>query len=445
MKFTNNLTKGNIGEQILKFSAPFIFGSFCMQLYNYIDAVIVGRFLGENALAAVGATSPFIFVLLSFISGLTIAGGIIIAKYFVHNDVAKLSSASNTINYIILMIGLIVTALGYFFGEDLIKLISLPPTVNKLAVSYFSIYIIGLLPTFCFNSVTSILRGVGNSIIPLYFLIITAILNIILDIAFVVVFDWGMESVAWATVISQYLAFFSLWIFTIFKTKNIAFNLKTFNFDKHIAYETIRLGVPTAIQQLLVSSGTVILISIITVFGTDVIAAYTSAQRVLILIMVLPINLSLALTTFVAQNYAAKRYDRVIDGFKSALKISLTICLAVLILLSMFSTFVIEMFTTNVNIINIGKQYIMIIALSFWIFNTMMLIFGLIRGLGNTIIPMIITLTALWIIKIPVAKYLAIDYHEVGVWFAEPISWSIGLLLSIIYFCYKRKVFFNKD
>ena len=439
MKFTNNLTKGNIGEQILKFSTPFVIGNFCMQLYNYVDAIIVGQFLGKDALAAVGSTSPIIFVLLSFVSGITIGGSIIVAKYFVANDNDKLSLAANTINYIVLGIGLFVTVLGYLFADEVIGLMSLPTKVSEIAVSYLRIFMIGLLPTFCFNSTMAILRGMGNSITPLYFLVITAILNIILDVAFVVVLGWGIESVAWATVISQYIAFFLLWMFTFCEIKHISFDLTKFNFDKDVAKETIKLGVPTAVQQLLVSAGTVVLISIVIQFGTDVIAAYTSAQRVLILIMVLPINLSLALTTFVAQNYAVKSYDRVIAGFKSAMKISLIACFAILILLSMFSASIIQMFTSDINIINIGKQYIMIIALGFWLFNIMMLFSGLIRGLGNTVVPMLITLFSLWLVKIPLAKLLSFKYNEVGVWFSEPISWAIGILLSMLYLYYKRK------
>lgn len=437
-KYTQSLTKGVISEQILTFAAPFIIGNICMQLYNYVDAIIVGQFLGKQALAAVGASSPFIFVLTSFITGITIGGSIIISKYFAKNDLEKINISASTISIITFIIGLIVTGLGFLFYKSILKNLNLPDDVLPLAVDYLYIYIIGMMPIFGYNTLTSLLRGVGNSRTPLYFLIGTSILNVILDIIFVVVCGWGVESVAWATVISQFIAYLSLQIFVNLKIKQLSiFQLK---FSSKIAVETIKLGIPTSIQQLLVSSGTLALSYLVNMFGTDVIAAFASTQKVLILIMVIPINLSLAITTFTAQNYAVNNYKRIFEVLKITIKASMVVCFAVLVIFSMFSTNIIQMFTNDINIINIGKQYLLIISMSFWLFSLMMVFTGIIRGLGNTVIPMLIAFLSLWGVKLPTAYFLSIHYHEVGIWFSEPISWIVGFILSILfYFRLKRR------
>lgn len=437
--FANDLTKGNITEKIINFSVPFIIGNLCMQLYNYIDAIVVGKFLGKEALAAVGASSPVIFILISFISGITIGGGIIVSKYFAQGDISRVSLSASTISTIIIVLGIVLTVIGLLCSEWIMGLINLPPDVLPFAVEYLSIYILGMLPIFGYYAVTSFLRGVGNSIIPLYFLITTSILNILLNLLFVVVFEWGITSVAWATVISQSIAYIFLQAFVNIHVKMLSLNIFKIKFNRAVAIEAIRLGVPASVQQVLVALGTLALISIVSTFGTDVLAAFTSAQRVLILIMVIPINLSLALTNFTAQNFAVNRFDRIEEALKVTLKLSLVVCFAILILISMFSTNIIAAFSYDSNIINIGKQYLLIIAMSFWIFNIMMIFTGVIRGLGNTIVPMLIALFSLWIVKIPIAELLSGYFNEVGVWLSEPISWTVGVIISVAFYIRLRR------
>ena len=408
-----------------------------MQLYNYFDAIIVGKFLSKEALAAVGASSPFIFVLVSFISGITIGGSIIVSKYFAQNKYNMMISAVSTISTIVFIIGAAVTVLALVFCSNLIGLLGLPPDVEIIAIDYLNIYIYGMMPSFGFMALTAYLRGAGNSKTPLYFLAISSVLNIVLDLVFVIFMDGGIESVALATVISQVIGYVSLRLYINKNIKQLA--ITSFKFNRTIAIQAIKLGVPTSIQQILVSSGIMFLVFIVTKFGTDVIAAYTAAQKMLILIMVIPINISLALTSFTAQNYSVGEFHRIDKALKETLKIVIIICFAILILLSMFGTNIIAAFSSDPNIINIGKQYLLIIGMTFWIFSIMMVFTGVIRGLGNTFVPMIITLLSLWIIKIPTAHYLSLSLHEVGVWISEPISWVVGAIMSSVYYYYFRR------
>ncbi len=445
-KYSQNFTRGNITEQIVKFSTPFVLGNICMQLYNYSDSVIVGHYLGKEALAAVGASTPLIFVIVSFVTGITIGASIIVSRYFALNDRLKITQTSDTINIISVILGVAITFGAWLFIDDILSFFSLETQVKDYAINYLSIYILGIIPTFGYTALTALLRGIGNSTTPLYFLVYTAILNIILDLFFVIYLGLGIEAVAWASVIAQFLAYLVLGFYVNHKIKIIRLNILPKNINISIAKECLWLGIPTSIQQLVVSFGSLTLVSIVTLFGTDVVAAYTSAQRILILIMVIPINISLALTTFVAQNYAVNNYDRIRKALKETLKISMIAGFAILIIISMFSTNIMQTFTKDTNIINIGKQYLMIISLSFWIFNIMMMFNGTIRGLGNTIAPMIITAISLWIVKIPVAYILSKHINEVGVWLAEPISWSVGAVVIILYYIYylKKKGFRNQ-
>lgn len=431
-KSGNDFTKGNITESLLKFSFPFIIGSFAMQFYNWCDAIIVGRFISDESLAAVGASYPFIFTLIALGMGVSIGGSILISGFYAKKDYEKIHSTANTLYLTLFILGLVITIIGHYSNEYIMSLLSLPQSVLPLAISYLDIYILSIVFTFGFTALTAILRGVGDSITPLKFLIGSSILNIVLDIIFVCVFEWGITGAAWATVISQATIFVVAILITNSRFKYISLNIFKLNLDYKLFSKSLSLGLPAGLQQIFVAMGSLTLVSIIAPFDTDVIAAYTSAQRVLMFIMVIPINISLALTSFVAQNRAVNNFVRIRQVTIAALKITFISSTAILIALSMWGTPLMKVFTDNVNIINIGKQYLMIIGLSFWIFSIMMTLMGVIRGVGNTIIPMAITLLSLWIVKIPIAKLLSIPLKEVGVWLSEPASWSIGILLTII-------------
>lgn len=436
-----DFTKGNITKQIILFSAPIILGNIFMQLYHYVDIVIVGRFLGKQELAAVGASAPFTFMLISIVIGVSMGTTITISQYFGLKDYKSIKKSADSLYVFLFFAYIIIFIFGVTFSKQILLFIDLPVELLPIATQYLDIYMIGLIFLFGFNSLSAILRGVGDSLTSLKFLAISAIINIILDILFVVVFEWGIEGVAWATVIAQAISFFFAINYTNRKSPIIKLNLLKLDFDRRIFLESVKLGIPAGIQQFFVSFGMLAVFAIVNSYGIDVIAAFSAAGRIESVIFIIPMGLSLSMTSFVAQNYSVGNFDRIKKGLNSTIRMSLISSFVFLIVLSLLAEPLMKMFTSEPNIINIGCEYLYIFGISYWIFSIMFCYMGVLRGMKNTIIPMFITLLSLWVVKIPIAHLLSNLFGVVGIWSSSVVSWSVGMALSIIYFNY----FFKKQ
>jgi len=438
-----DLTTGREGSLILRFALPMLLGNVFQQLYNIVDSIIVGNFIGKEALAAVGASFPIIFAFLSLIIGIASGSTIVIAQYFGAKDIEKVKRTINTLFIFLFFASIVISIVGIYFSEEIFRLLKLPEEIIPQATTYFNIFMGGVIVSFGFNGTSAILRGLGDSKTPLYFLIISTVINIGLDLLFVLVFKWGIAGVAIASVIAQAGAFLTAIIYLNKTHKIVRFSFKNLNFDKVIFKKSIRIGLPTGIQQSFVAAGMMALISIVNGFGTNVIAAYSVATRIDGLASMVAMNFAQALATFVGQNIGAKKIDRVKAGFIATLKMSTTIAVIISAAILIFSNFIISLFTNDPEVIRIGTEYLTIVGAFYIVFTTMFTISGVMRGAGDTLIPMFISLIALWIVRIPVAWILSRQIGEIGIWWAIPAGWFVGATLSFIYYLtgnWKKKV-----
>ncbi len=438
-----DLTTGKEGSLILKFALPMLLGNVFQQLYNIVDSIIVGNFIGKEALAAVGASFPIIFAFLSLIIGIVSGSTIVISQYFGAKDIEKVKRAIDTLFIFLFFASIIISIVGIIFSEDIFRMLKLPEEIIPQATTYFNIFIGGVIVSFGFNGTSAILRGLGDSKTPLYFLIVSTFFNIGFDLLFVLVFKWGIAGVAIATVLAQGGAFLTAIIYLNRNHKIIRFSFTKLVFDKDIFKKSIRIGLPTGMQQTFSAVGMTTLIGIVNTFGTDVIAAYSVVMRISSLASLPAMNFAAALSTFVGQNIGAKKIERIKSGFISTLKMSSLVSITVSAFVLLGSGFLMNLFTNDAEVIRIGKEYLMIVGAFYIIFSAMFSISGVMRGAGDTLIPMFISLIALWIIRIPSAWLLSREFGEIGIWWAMPMGWATGLTLSFIYYLtgnWKKKV-----
>ncbi|MEE9463294.1 MAG: MATE family efflux transporter [Bacteroidales bacterium] len=428
------LTSGNEARLIFNFAMPMLLGNLFQQLYNIVDTIIVGNFLGKEALAAVGASFPIVFTLISLIIGVASGGTIVIAQYFGAGDHASVKRAIHTMYIFLTIASVVLTLVGIPLTDEIFRLIRLPEDIMPEATTYLSIYLLGLVAFFGFNATSAILRGLGDSKTPLYFLMISTFFNIGLDLLFILVFKWGIAGAAIATVVSQTGAFLTAVIYLNRNHKLIDFNLPQYRFDKKIFWQSLRIGLPTGFQHTFVSLGMMAIMTIVNTFGTNVIAGYAAAIRIDSLAILPAMNFSAALATFVGQNIGAGRPDRVRRGLIATLLMSSAVSLIVMVVVIFFKYQLIGMFTKDPEVIRIGAEYLLIVSSFYLLFTAMFKINGVLRGAGDTIIPMFITLASLWVIRIPFAWLFSRSLGETGIWWSVPAGWAIGLILSFLYY-----------
>ena len=442
-----DLTQGSEGRNIFRFAVPMLVGHMFQQLYTFVDQIIVGRFLGKEALASVGASFPVIFTLIALIIGIATGGTIVISQFF---GAKKFKEVKRTIDTIFIIMGVsavIMTVVGLTFSEQIFTLMKLPEELMPTANAYFSIYVSGLVVFFGYNGVAAVLRGMGDSITPLYFMILATILNIGLDLLFIVKLGWGIEGAAWATIIAQGTAFIVA-VFYLNRTHElIKFDIRDFAFDWGLAKQSLRIGLPTGLQHTFVALGMMALMGIVNGFGTNVVAAFTAAGRLDSLAIIPSMVFSTALSTFVGQNIGAGKLDRVKKGLHRTMLMSSASAIGITLLIILFKYPLMKLFTTDQDVIQIGGGYLTIVTSFYLLFTWMFIYGGVMRGAGDTIIPMFITLFSLWIVRIPAAVFLSQETIEVfgltlkglglgpeGIWWAIPSGWGFGMILSFIYY-----------
>lgn len=429
-----DLTEGKPAKLIFSFATPMLIGNVFQQFYNITDSIIVGKFLGKEALAAVGASFPLIFLLISFIIGIASGSTILIAQYFGAKDIDKIRKTIDTLYIFLFFASLSVTIVGITFSESIFRLIKLPEEIIPQASLYMNVYLTGSIFFFGFNGTSSILRGLGDSKTPLYFLIISTIANVFFDILFVIVFKWGIIGAAIATVIAQAGAFITTVIYLNKTHPIINLTWRKLHWDKEIFRSSVRIGLPTGFQQTFVSIGMIALLRIVNDYGTNVIAAYSVAGRIDNMAGLPAMNFGTALSTYVGQNIGAKKMQRVKQGLIATLSMSTWTALVTSVLIIIFRHQLMALFVSDEAVIRIGGEYLMIVGSFYLIFSSMFVIGGVMRGAGDTLIPMFITLLSLWLIRIPLAALLSSRFGVIGIWWAIPIAWFMGMSLSYIYY-----------
>lgn len=443
-----DLTTGKESRLILNFALPMLLGNVFQQLYNIVDSIIVGNFIGKEALAAVGASFPIIFTLISLIIGIASGTTIVIAQYFGAKDFERVKRAIDTLYIFVFFASIFITIVGISFSEPIFRLLRLPEEILPQAKSYINVYMLGIIASFGFNGTSAILRGLGDSKTPMVFLIISTFFNIGFDLLFVLVFKWGIVGVAVATILAQGGAFLTAIIYLNRYHQIIQFSLTKLKFDRDIFRKSFRIGLPTGLQHTFVSLGMMAILGIVNTFGTNVIAAYSVAGRIDSIALLPAMNFSAALATFVGQNLGANKTERVKTGFHATLLMSSLIALFVTLVVLLFSRVFMGLFTPDPDVIRIGREYLVVVSSFYLVISALFMTNGLMRGAGDTLIPMFITLFSLWIIRVPLAYLLSRSMDETGIWWSIPIGWSMGLIVSYSYYLtgrWKKKVIIKHE
>ena len=430
-----DLTQGDELKTIIYFSLPILMGNIFQQIYNISDAIIIGNFLGKESLAAVGSSYQINVLIIAISIGISLGTSIIVSQCFGAKNIEKLKNAVNTGFIFSLILSFIITIFGFILSNRILILINVPENLLLNSNIYLKIIFIGVIPTFAYNSLTNILKGIGDSKTPTYILIVTVILNIILDILFIAIMDYGISGAAIATVISQFISFILCFFYVKLKYSNLIFSKFHFSIYCNILKEILTIGMSAMLQQVLISIGFIVIQILVNSFGTDCIAAFISASRIDAFAELPSINLGQALITFVAQNYGAKKMDRIIKGGKESLILGIIFSIITSIIIFIFPTFFISMFNKNPEIIFIGNQYLRTVSAFYIVFCLMQILNGLLLGYGKSFVPLIASITSFCMFQIPMAILLSktsLRYN--GIWIAAPIGWTGGMLIRLCYF-----------
>ena len=429
------MTEGVIWKEILLFSIPLLLGNLFQQLYNAVDSVVVGNYIGAQALAAVGSSAPVINLLVSFFMGLAVGAGVIISRYFGARKKEEPHIAVHTSLALTFAAGLVMTLIGVLISPYVLQWVGTPSDVMESSVLYLRIYFLGILSVMVYNMGSGILRAVGDSRNPLYFLIVSSVTNIILDMLFVIVFHMGIAGVGWATLIAQTISAVLTMLLLMRTKEEYQVKLKHIRFHKHMLYEIVRLGLPSGLQNAIVSFSNVIVQSNINAFGSLAMAGCGSYTKIDGFAILPVMSYSMALTTFTGQNMGAKKYDRVKQGAKTGILMSVLTIVCISALLLMLGPNVLAIFSSDPTVINYGL-YMMHVLAPGYIFLAISHAFnGIIRGAGITTVPMIVMVTCwcglrmAWILtSVPL-------FHDIGVVFMGwPLTWIASALWLFLYY-----------
>lgn len=429
-----DLTQGKVWKVILRFAFPLLIGNLLQQCYNVTDSVIVGQYLGKEALAAVSASFFIYYFVISWVIGIGSGTSVVISQFFGAKDYEKVQRAFSSFFIFMLGAGLLLSIVGMIMAEPLFVLTHTPEEVIPEAVSYFRIYIGGTFLFVCFNSVISILRGVGESVRPMLFILLTTVLNILLDLLFIVGFEWGIEGAARATVIAQGIGMCVGLAYLNNRHPLFSIRRRDLLFDASLFKEGLRIGLPTSAQQCAISLGLMALLGIVNSFGTDTLTAYGAAGKIDTIIIQAVLTLSSALAAFTGQNIGAGHLDRVRQGVRFALLINVIFSLTTFALIYFLGDSLMRIFTDDAEVIRIGWEYLLIMAGFFVVHGGLNIFNGALRGSGDTLFPMLVSITCLWLIRIPLAYAFSSLWGRVGIWWAIGCSLCIGLTVIYVYY-----------
>ncbi|MCD7848946.1 MAG: MATE family efflux transporter [Parabacteroides sp.] len=429
-----DLTKGKVWKVIVRFALPLLIGNLLQQLYNVTDSVIVGQFLRKEALAAVSASFFIYYFIISFVIGVGSGTSVVISQLFGAKQFQKVQLAFSSFFIFMLVGGVILSIAGIIFAEPVFRLTNTPEEVIPQAVAYFRIYIGGTFLFVTFNSIISILRGVGESVRPMIFILITTILNILLDLLFILVFKWGIEGAARATVIAQGIGMCVALAYVNNTHPLLSIKKQDMLFDGKLFKESLKIGLPTSVQQCAIALGLIALLGIVNSFGTNTLTAYGAAGKIDTIITQAILTLSGALAAFCGQNIGAGRLDRVKKGLRFTMYVNIVLGLLTFAAVYLFGDAMMRIFTNDADVIVIGKEYLLIICGFFIVHGALNVYNGALRGAGDTLFPMVTSLVCLWIIRIPLAYYLSSWLGRSGIWWAIVASITIGLIVTFIYY-----------
>ena len=433
-KGNTDLTEGKVWKVIVRFALPLLVGNLLQQFYNITDSIIVGQFLGKEALAAVSASFFIYYFIISLVIGVGSGTTVVISQLFGAKQYQKVQLAFSSFFIFMLVGGIILSIAGIIFAEPVFRLTNTPEEVIPQAVAYFRIYIGGTFLFVTFNSIISILRGVGESVRPMLFILITTVLNIAFDLLFILVFKWGIEGAARATVVSQGIGMCIALAYVNNTHPLLSIKKQDMLFDWKLFKESLKIGLPTSVQQCAIALGLIALLGIVNSFGTNTLTAYGAAGKIDTIITQAVLTLSGALAAFCGQNIGAGRLDRVKKGVQFTMYTNIALGLLTFAAVYLFGNEMMRIFTKDIDVVANGKEYLLIIGGFFIVHGALNVYNGALRGAGDTLFPMITSLVCLWLIRIPLAYYLSSWLGRNGIWWAIGISITIGLIVTFVYY-----------
>ena len=434
---TNNnlLTKGNISKKIILFAMPIFCGNLFQQLYNIVDSLVVGNFIGGDALAAVSSSGSLIFLLVGLFGGIFVGAGVVISRYYGAHDLKKVELAIHTTIAFGLVSGVVLTILGVVLSPFILRLMGTPETVLPNSILYFRIYFGGILSVVLYNTASGIFQALGDSRHPLYYLMVSSVLNVILDLLFVAVFHWGIAGAGIATVLAQTTSAI-LGFYRLFHSDNeYHINVKKIRLNGSMLKQILTIGIPSGLQNSIIAFANLVVQSNINSFGALAVAGCGAYSKIEGFAFIPITSFSLALTTFISQNLGAKEYDRAKKGARFGILTCVALAELVGLLIYIFAPVFIKAFNSNVNVVAFGSLQAHTCTLFYFLLAYSHCLAGILRGAGKSIIPMIVMMICWCIIRVTYVT-LMIHYipHIQVIFWAYPLTWSLSSIAFTIYY-----------
>ncbi|MFA9377962.1 MAG: MATE family efflux transporter [Lachnotalea sp.] len=426
-----DLTEGKPKEMLWKFTIPMFISVIFQQIYNIADSVIAGKFAGEDALAAVGASYPITMIFMSVAIGSNIGCSVVISQLFGAKKHKEMKTAISTTLIASVVMALVLTVAGLLGSKMLMIMINTPSNIFEDGALYLRIYIGGFLFLFLYNVATGIFTSLGDSKTPLYFLIGSSIGNILLDLLFVIGFQLGVAGVAWATFIAQGIACVLALITLRKRLKEVEIPEKTILFSWQMLKKVSRIAIPSILQQSFISIGNIFIQSLVNGLGSSVIAGYSAAIKLNTFTITSFTTLGNGISSFTAQNIGAGKKERVREGFGAGIKMAMLVAFVFFIAYFIFSRQMLGMFmnSDSTTALKTGMEFLKIVSPFYFVISIKLITDGVLRGAGAMRVFMIATLTDL-ILRVILAYILAAYFGSVGIWMSWPIGWVVGVALS---------------
>lgn len=437
----NQITEGVIWKQLLIFFFPIMVGTLFQQLYNTVDAIIVGRFVGKQALASVGGSAAVLtnFVI-GFFTGLSAGATVIISQFYGAKNLKQLSKGLHTAYAFSITVSLLISVSGWFATPALLHLLKTPADVIPDSILYLRIYFLGMIFTLTYNMGSSIMRAIGDSRRPLIYLIICCGINIVLDILFVIVFHMGIAGAAIATVISQGASAILVTRALMRSYGILKLELRSIRFHGALLKSELKIGLPGGIQSFGYSISNIIIQAVINDFGTDTAAAWAAYGKLDAIFWTVCGSFGIAITTFAGQNYGARKFNRVKKSVRVCLGMALGVCGSLIVFLMVFCRPLYHIFTTDDAVVDIGVYMLRLITPSYVIFIFVEIFSGALRGIGDVLIPSAITLGGVLLVRLTWILFVTPMTGELStLLYSYPLAWGATALLLIPYYFHRRK------
>ncbi len=431
-----DMTEGPIMGHLIRFAIPLLIGNLFQQLYNTVDSWVVGNYVSKSAFAAVGTVGPIINMLIGFFLGLSSGAGVVISQYYGAKKDEKVSETVHTAIVMTLILGIVFTAVGIWMTPYMLQFMKTPDSVMPSSTAYLTIYFSGILGLMLYNIGSGILRAIGDSQRPFYFLVVSALLNIVLDLVFVLAFDMGVEGVALATIISQGVSAI-LTMVVLFRTGTcVRLSLRKLKIHWDALVKIFRVGIPAAIQMLITSFSNIFVQSYINFFGDNCMAGWTAYSKIDQLIFLPMQSLALASTTFVGQNLGIKQVQRAKDGVRIALLISFAATVLIMIPVILAAPWLVTFFNDDPTVGEFGTLFLRYITPFYVLCCVNQVYSGALRGAGNSKIPMIIMLTSFVCFRqvylFVMANFISNTILPIAMGY--PAGWLVCSALTFIYY-----------